>query len=337
MATSLCACGKSEAVKIVESEISSLGVITVDSKKDIEKIESDLNALSDKEKSKVDNKDVFLNAKTELSKAEEIANVEQKIDALVNDLSEYNITNARSAYDSLDQDSKAKVTNYSELESSELSWNAKKEFASLADGCTWYFNGGDDAIINSIKFNPNYAIINQKVFDGNGGHENGEKDYKYSIDGSTISIVLRDGSTMEIPYSTSNDQISLTDKDYYTLEEVDKGLQGFWTVDKRTKVLNKNIHSKGTVHINNGYMETEDATEAIGDPRYEYFYSGPGVTPGHEGKYSLGFGCFESDDINNASFWGFNIIDGNVVLLEYDTVYSKANISKMPGQYGYSF
>ena len=68
-------CGKSEAVKNVEALIDSIGEVTVDSEESIQKAEEADNALTDKEKEQVENKDQMVSKKEELesciAKAEE--------------------------------------------------------------------------------------------------------------------------------------------------------------------------------------------------------------------------------------------------------------------------
>ena len=60
---SLCACGKSEAVKNVETLIESIGSITLASKEAISLADEAFSALSVEEKEKVLNFDVLSNAK----------------------------------------------------------------------------------------------------------------------------------------------------------------------------------------------------------------------------------------------------------------------------------
>lgn len=56
---SLCACGKSEEVKAVEEKISSIGEVTIDSSTVVNDARDAYNALSDKDKEKVENADIL--------------------------------------------------------------------------------------------------------------------------------------------------------------------------------------------------------------------------------------------------------------------------------------
>lgn len=62
MCLSLCACGKSQAVKAAEEAITDIGEISIDSKDAIENAEKLYNALSDKEKEQVENYNTLVNA-----------------------------------------------------------------------------------------------------------------------------------------------------------------------------------------------------------------------------------------------------------------------------------
>lgn len=72
-------CGKSEAVKNVESLIDGIGEVTVDSRNSIEEAEKAYNALSDEEKNKVANADLLTTKKEELTVCIEQAEEEEWI------------------------------------------------------------------------------------------------------------------------------------------------------------------------------------------------------------------------------------------------------------------
>lgn len=65
IALSLAGCGKSESVKNVESLISSIGTVTLDSEEQITAANEAYNALSDEEKKQVSNYDTLLDAEKE--------------------------------------------------------------------------------------------------------------------------------------------------------------------------------------------------------------------------------------------------------------------------------
>ncbi len=66
---SLCACGKSKAVKNVEAMIDAIGEVTVDSEAAVVEAENAFDALTDEEKDKVENYAVLIEARTMLDAA----------------------------------------------------------------------------------------------------------------------------------------------------------------------------------------------------------------------------------------------------------------------------
>lgn len=189
---------------------------------------------------------------------------------------------------------------------------------------TWFFNGGSNTTLNGITFTEDAATITQVYFDGNGKHESGSFKYSYRIDDENITVILKDGSELVIPYVAGEDGLKLGDHEYFTTSEVDAGLQGYWKV--RTSSFGTNEHH---IYFNNGTVQSESASEARGRTKGEYYYYGP-----YKGTYTLNFGGLDTD-MSHGHEWFFNIIDGTVTVLHYDHICSPS--SGFPGEHGYSF
>ena len=113
-------CGKSDAVKGAESLINDIGEVTLDSKAVIEKAEAAVQALSEKERSKVEGLDILEQARTQydaLVVVDMIANVgDVTLDS--GDV----IADIDNAYKNLSADSKSLVDNYSIFESAKATY-----------------------------------------------------------------------------------------------------------------------------------------------------------------------------------------------------------------------
>ena len=270
----LTACGKSNAVMNVEAEIGSIGDVTVDSGADIKKAAADYDALSNREKKHVENKELLDSAKEK----------------------------------------------YSVIE----------QFVDVADGYTWYFNGGNDTTLNSIRFTSDSAVISQVSFDGNGNHYNGSKNYNYTVDAENVSVTLADGSNLVIPYKINEKTVAIGNGEYYTIEQIDAAIQGCWNIRVSNSILGMRTVSDYSILFANGTVVSEKASLAYGGTNGEYYYYGP-----YQGTYKLNnMGGLDTDmSCNNE--WFFNIIDGKAVIIHYDSVCSPS--AGLPGENGYSF
>lgn len=196
-------------------------------------------------------------------------------------------------------------------------------------GNTWFFNGGADTILNGISFDGDTAKIAQVYFDGNGKHDNGSTDHPYTIDDLYIIVTMADGSELKIPYALSGSTVSLGNNDYYSLEEIEAGLQGYWKMRNSKTILGMKTVTEKNIYINNGIVNSESASLANGSTTGEYYYYGP-----YQGSYTLNFGGFDTD-MRHGNEWFFNIIDGKITLLNYDNVCTPSD--KLPGENGYKF
>ena len=198
------------------------------------------------------------------------------------------------------------------------------------NGKTWLFNGGSNTILNKISFTDEEAEIAQVSYDGNGKHDNGSNTFAFTVDDKKILITMADGSEMEIPYTLEGDSIKLEKDKYFTIEEIDEGIQGYWNVRSTFRnLLGKNSTSEDNIYFNDGKVISESATGATGGAPGEYNYFGP-----ETGSYTLNFGGINTE-MRHGNNWFFNIIDGKVAILHYDKVCSPYD--HLPGENGYNF
>ena len=94
-------------------------------------------------------------------------------------------------------------------------------------------------------------------------------------------------------------------------------------------VLGMKTVTDKSIYFNNGKVVSENAALAYGSTSGEYYYYGP-----YEGSYTLNFGGLDTD-MSHGSEWFFNIVDGKVVVINYDHVCKPAD--KLPGEKGYKF
>lgn len=197
------------------------------------------------------------------------------------------------------------------------------------DGNTWYFNGGAENILNSVTFSGETATISQIYFDGNWKHDNGSNDHKFAMDDKNIIIQMEDESELKIAYSFSDGKVTLDKKEYLTLEQIDKGIQGYWKVRTSTTALGMVSKHEECIYINNGKLVSENASSAFGGADGEYYYYGP-----YEGSYKLNLGGFDTE-MRHGNEWFYNIIDGKVYVFHGANKCEKTD--KLPGENGYDF
>lgn len=197
------------------------------------------------------------------------------------------------------------------------------------DGNVWYFNGGADTILNEIRFNQDKATISQVYFDGNGKHDNGSQEHSFTVDDQSIVVELSSGDSMKIAYQTADGSIKLGTNEYYTLQEIDAGMQGYWKERHSQTILGMRTSGEANIYFDHGHVKSESASLAAGGSNGEYYYYGP-----YEGSYSLNFGGLDTD-LFKGNEWFFNIVNGEVTVLHYDRVCKPTN--EFPGANGYSF
>ena len=134
---------------------------------------------------------------------------------------------------------------------------------------------------------------------------------------------------IDIPYILSGDDVILDGGSYLTPDDIVSGLQGFWTLDDNITFG----HSIYYVCIIGDTITSESASAALNAaPGSYYWYGGDG----YSASFQLNFGGFDTSMMHGDD-WFFNVIDSNAVLLHFDRVCSRTDITKLPGKNGYSF
>lgn len=238
-----------------------------------------------------------------------------------------------------------------EAKSSLMLSKYKNVLALLAESSPWFYNGGSASLLKGISFSgaettvdtvsydlsgghrrndvsapgPLEAAIDTVLFDGNGAHHQSTETCPIEIDDSQITVFLENGFTLTIPYTTNGGILRLGDGEYFTFQDVDNGLQGYWSV-RETSALG--LKSEYNVQIQNGKITMEHANEGFNLAKGRYYFDSD------TGTYQLSFGGIKAST-NSIWAWYFNIIDGKPVLMHFATVLSSAD--GLPGKSGYSF
>ena len=194
---------------------------------------------------------------------------------------------------------------------------------------TWFYESDAELSVNRISFTQDAAVISQISYTGNGKSISEETSFSYLVDASNIIVSLADGSEHVIPYAVDNGMLKLGHNDYYTIEEVDAELQGYWTSRESDKILGISTSSEYKISIDHGVIKYENAAKAYGGRNGEYYYYGP-----HEGTYTItAYGL--NADVRNGLLFGFGIVDGKVTLIRATHVCVPG--SGLKGEKGYSF
>lgn len=205
------------------------------------------------------------------------------------------------------------------------------------DGNTWFFNGGLDTILNAVTFAGEGATITQFYYSDNGKQNNGSHTSFFSIDDKNIIIPKADNSELTISYTFSDGTLSLGENEYFSIDDVEAGIQGYWTCRYSIPVLGIYTEEEYNVYFNNGKVVNENAALAYGSTSGEYHYYGP-----DEGSYTIDsnglvvdLGSAEGSATAEELGYGFNIIDGKVAVLMFRYVFTPSD--KLPGRNGYKF
>lgn len=196
-------------------------------------------------------------------------------------------------------------------------------FEALKDN-VWFYEASSVNAVNVISFIEEKASIKQIYYDGNGPHTTTPNECDYIVDADNIIVTLADESEMKIAYALDGEEITIGDGEYFTPEQIDEGLQGYWGIKKDN---NEYIY-----YFNNGNVKFESAAKAnplLGYAAGSYFYYGP-----HEGTYTIDADGMQADARNSWQF-GFSIKNGKVVMNRCGDVLSV--YSGFKGEDGYSF
>lgn len=183
------------------------------------------------------------------------------------------------------------------------------------NGKTWYYNAGSDDIVNSITFEGDKASLTQTSEDpGMGVRIAGDStECDYTIDDSNITVTIPDGDGLTIPYKSDEESITIGSGDFFTPEEIDESLQGYWSTGRRELKLNGGLNTVGQddILLEQGMLTYKGASCSSLDP--DTFY------PKEEGpfSYTIGLGTIECD-MSNHQMWTWNIVNNEPVIYYLD-------------------
>ncbi|MBE6765140.1 MAG: hypothetical protein E7546_04600 [Ruminococcaceae bacterium] len=212
-------------------------------------------------------------------------------------------------------------------------------FALLQDK-VWYFNysGESPYSVRSITFTKERAIIKEVIIGGNGREFKHDKKHRFEITDTKIKVRIDDENVLYIPYEINGDTITIGKggHGYYTPEQIDAAIQGYWRANDSDAALSLQLFGKvldgaDCVHFNKGSYTLEYASEGYDLPAGRYYYFGP-----YSGKYTISHGCIEmSNKSHGTDEWFFTVVEGEIALYHYtDRAYKTTGL---PGRNGYNF
>ena len=164
--------------------------------------------------------------------------------------------------------------------------------------------------------------------DGNGMHDSEKKVAEYTIQKDAIKVLF-DDEEMLIPYVFEDNKIILKEGEYFSPQDVDEAIQGFWTLRNGNNFFGTYSSNEYNIQFENGVMRIEEAAEAMNGAPGEYYYYGP-----YEGSYTIGDGIFVTDADHGDRYF-FNVYEGEVNVFHYGNEMRRGE--GLPGQDGYKF
>ena len=205
----------------------------------------------------------------------------------------------------------------------------KDVFAALEAG-VWFYEAESSNAVNVITFSKESASIHQIYYDGNGPHTTADTLGAYTVDQKNINIVLADENSMTIPYTMDDKGLVLGKGEYFTAEQVEQGLQGYWGLKESDYNPLIGISQSETIYyFNKGKLKYESASKAYGYSDGTYYYYGP-----YTGTYAVDKTGLKVE-IDNAYQFGFVISEGKVVMNSCGD--NMEVYSGFKGEDGYSF
>lgn len=192
------------------------------------------------------------------------------------------------------------------------------------DNGIWYYDDTSVNVLNSLTFSGTEAILTETWYDGNGRHPGEGEAVSFTVDDSNITIQAQE--PLVIPYQLTDDKIELGTGDYFSVEQAEEAIQGYWKLYKLNFVLGRITASEYNMYIENGTIKEENAsTSAYGNG---YFYYGP-----HEGTY-----VFDATGLvvtmHNGDFYGILIEEGVIVPCQFANCFKPSD--GLPGEDGYN-
>lgn len=214
-------------------------------------------------------------------------------------------------------------------DSEEKAAYSRLQIANIEDG-TWFFEAKSVNAVDVLYFTDGKAYIGQYYYDGNGKHESAATEYEYEVDAEKITIKLDSGKKKEIEYKVNGKELILGNGEYFTPQQVDDGLQGYWGKLESTYIpYIGTSKSENIYYYHEGTVEFESATLSSRHNDGTYYY-----TPVESGTYTIDREGLNVDASNTFQF-GFVISEGKVVACRCGEILSVYDGFK--GQDGYSF
>lgn len=224
------------------------------------------------------------------------------------------------------EDCASKIT----LAKKELMLQQYGDVIDLLSKDAWFYADTAVNAVNVITFTADGASTKDIYYDGNGKHVTAETPCSYLLDDSAIYVTLPDGTELVIPYAVSGESVTLGAEGFFSIADVEAGLQGYWNSRETTyNPITGFSTSEYNIQLENGTITYEYAAEAYGYTDGTYYYYGP-----HTGTYTISANGFDTDAKNGFQF-GFVITDGQLAMLRYDHICTPG--SGLPGQDNYSF
>ncbi len=204
----------------------------------------------------------------------------------------------------------------------------------LLDNGAWFFDGGyngDYAVVNRLTFNKEKATVTPITYDGNGKNDGTNQLYTYILDDKEITLMKESAKYRTIPYIVKNGKIELGKGDYFTPEEVDAGLQGYWDNHEVSFLPIVGLYEGENIYYFNAGKLTYESATRTNRRSSNYTYFGP-----YTGTYTVDKRGLTTDLENGADFLcGFNISDNQIVMTDGGTPCNPC--SGFKGKDGYSF
>ena len=205
--------------------------------------------------------------------------------------------------------------------------DAKKE---TLVGTKWFSSAETSNTIVVWNFYEESVEKIEYFFDGNGIHNSEKKVASYTMQKDVIKVSF-DDEEMIIPYTFKNDKVALKQGDFFSPDDIEKEIQGFWTLHKKDYIaaVGVSTESENNIQFDNGIMRNENASKAYNGAPGEYYYYGP-----NEGEYAIGDGKFETE-VKHGGEYFFNVFGGKVNVFHYGNKMERGE--GLPGQNGYKF
>lgn len=195
-------------------------------------------------------------------------------------------------------------------------------------GTKWFSAAETSNSVVVWDFYEDSLQCSQYFFDGNGIHDSDKDTAEYEFQKDVIKVTFADDEIL-IPYTFENNELHLEQGKYFSVQDIEDGIQGCWTSHKKDYILGMSTEDEYNIQFDAGTMIHESAGKGIGQLAGSIVYAGP-----YEGTYTIGDGKFETEVMHGGSFF-FNVYDGKVNVFHYGDKMTPSD--GLPGKDGYVF